>query len=569
MKTLIAAAALLAAASPAALAHAQGQASPQSQVEAFNPSTGPISAERISEITRELASDPYAGRAPGGPGEQRTIDYLVSQFKALGLEPAGDNGTFVQDVQLYRFQTEANGAYSLKAPGLSKTLRTQTDLRIETQRPVERVQIKDAPLVFVGYGVSAPERGWDDFKGVDLKGKIAVILINDPDFEAQPGEAVAGKFGGQAATYYARWTYKYEEAVRQGALGALIVHETAGAAYPWSTVIAGGGESYDVVREDPAAARLLLQGWMQRDLAVELFRASGLDFEAEKARARTAAFTPVELKGATFSADYRNTVEKLTSRNVVGAIRGTKYPDETVMYSTHWDAYGIGEPDAEGAVIRPGALDSATGVAGVIETARAFKAGPAPERTLLFGLWTGEERGLLGSEYFAETSPYAAGKMVASIAYDTLHPLGPTRDVVLIGSGQNQLEDRLKAAAARYGRTVTPDPRPERALNFRADHFSFGRRGVPTLLLMALAGGPDVVDGGRAKGDKWVEDFTARCYHQTCDRWESWHDYRGAAADVNLAFEIGRDLANARDWPDWNPGSELQPIRAKTAAERK
>lgn len=558
MKALIVAAALLVAAPAAPVLAREATAD-----------TGPISAQRISDITRELASDSYFGRAPGGPGEQKTVDYLVEQFRALGLEPAGDDGTYVQEVQLYRFQTAPGGAYRLTAPGLDRTLATQTDLRVETQRPTPRIRIENAPLVFVGYGVTAPERGWDDFKGVDLKGKIAVILINDPDFEAKAGEPVAGKFGGKAATYYARWTYKYEEAVRQGALGALIVHETAGAAYPWSTVIAGGGESYDVVRKDPAADRLLLQGWMQRDLAVELFKASGLDFEAQKARARTAAFTPVELKGAAFSADYGNAVEKLTSRNVLGAVRGSRHPDETVMYSSHWDAYGVGAPDAEGRTIRPGALDSATGVAGVIEVARAFKAGPRPERTVLFGLWTGEERGLLGSEFYAQTMSYPVGKMVASIAFDTLQPLGPTRDVVLIGSGQNQLEDLLKAAAAKRGRTITPDPRPERALNYRADHFSFGRRGVPTLLLMALAGGPDLVEGGRAAGDRWVEDFTARCYHQTCDRWEPTHDYSGAAADVNLAYEIGLRLANSRAWPDWNEGSELKPIRAETAAARR
>ena len=307
----------------------------------------------------------------------------------------------------------------------------------------------------------------------------------------------------------------------------------------------------------------------RRPLTVELFKAAGLDFEAEKTRARTAAFRPIELKGASFSADYQNAYAQLMSRNVIGAIRGSKHPDETIMYASHWDAYGVGAPDATGATIRAGALDSATGVAGVIETARAFKAGPRPERTILFAQWTGEERGLLGSEFYAQTSPYPAGKMVASIAYDTLHPLGPTRDVVLIGSGQNQLEDRLRAAAAKRGRTITADPRPERALNYRADHFSFGRRGVPTLLLMALAGGPDVVEGGRAKGDKWVEEFTARCYHQTCDRWETWHDYRGAAADVNLAFELGRELANSRAWPDWNEGSELKPIRAQSAAQRR
>jgi Zn-dependent M28 family amino/carboxypeptidase len=528
-----------------------------------------ISAERLSAATRELASEPYAGRAPGGPGEQRTVDFIVGQFKALGLAPAGDGGGWTQTVPLWRFQTEPGGAYSLTAAGKARTLQTQTDLRIETQRPVERVAIRAAPLVFVGYGVTAPERGWDDFKGVDLEGKIALILINDPDFEAGPGEAVADRFGGRAATYYARWTYKYEEAVRRGALGALIIHETAGAAYGWSTVVAANGESYDVVRKDPAKERLLLQGWIQRDLAVQLFRECGLDFEAEKLSARTAAFRPIQLRGAAFSADYRNKLQRLESRNVLAAIPGSKRPQESVSYGAHWDAYGVGPPDAQGNTIRPGALDDAVGVAALFEVARAFKAGPPPERTVLFAAWTAEERGLLGSEHYAARPGYPLARMAANIGFDILHALGPARDVVLIGSGQNQLEDRLKAVAARHGRTVTPDPRPERALNYRADHFSFGKRGVPTLLFMALAGGADLVEGGRAAGDRWVEDYTARCYHQTCDRWEPGQDYRGATQDVQLAFELGRELANSTAWPDWNEGSELRPVRAQTAAERR
>ncbi|HET6970711.1 MAG TPA: M28 family metallopeptidase, partial [Phenylobacterium sp.] len=317
----------------------------------------PVSAQRLSDITRELASDPYFGRAPGGPGEQKTVDFIVGQFKAIGLQPAGDKGGWTQEVPLWRFQTQGPGAFSLTAGGRTTELALQRDLRIETQRPVAHVAIRAAPLVFVGYGVTAPERGWDDYKGVDLHGKIALILINDPDFEAQPGEPVAGKFGGQAATYYARWTYKYEEAVRRGALGALIIHETAPAAYGWPTVIASNGESYDVVRKDPAKDRLLLQGWIQRDLAVQLFRDAGLDFEAEKARARRADFRPVPLKGAGFSADYANAFTRMVSRNVVAKLPGAKRPGETILYAAHWDAYGVGPADASGQTLRRGAID--------------------------------------------------------------------------------------------------------------------------------------------------------------------------------------------------------------------
>jgi Zn-dependent M28 family amino/carboxypeptidase len=438
-----------------------------------------------------------------------------------------------------------------------------------SQRPVDRITISKAPLVFIGYGVSAPERGWDDFKGVDLKGKVAVILINDPDFEAQPGDAVAGKFGGKAATYYARWSYKYEEAVRRGAIGALIVHETAGAAYPWTTVVASNGESYDVVREHPEAVRLLLQGWIQRDLAVDLFHRAGLDFEAEKVRARTAGFTPVTLKGASFSADYPLKVERLVSHNVLAEIPGTTHADESIMFSAHWDAFGIGPADASGDTVRHGAADDAIGVAGVLELARAFAAGPRPQRSLVFALWTAEERGLLGSEYYAEHPAFPLAKTVANFTLDVLQTAGPSRDVVLVGAGQNSLETLLAAGAARQGRVVTPDAHPERALFFRADHFSVAKRGVPVLLLMGIGGGPDLVEGGREAGDRWVTEYTTKCYHQPCDNWSPAWDLRGAAADVDLLLYAGGELANSRLWPDWNEGSEFKAIRAQTASERK
>ncbi|WP_397421958.1 M28 family peptidase [Phenylobacterium sp.] len=532
-------------------------------------SASAISAQRLSDITRELASDPYAGRAPGGPGEQKTIDFIVGQFKALGLKPAGDNGSWTQSVPLRRYQTKPGGDYAISVRGQITPLREQTDLRIETQQPVDQVVIKAAPLVFVGYGVSAPERNWDDFKGVDVRGKMLLVLINDPDFEAAADEPVAGKFGGRAATFYGRWVYKYEEAVRRGALGMLIVHETAGAAYGWSTVIAGNNETYDVVRTNPAAEKLKLQGWIQRDQAVELFRKAGLDFEAEKAHARSAAFRPVELKEASFSADYRNEFTTLESRNVVAALPGARRPDETILYAAHWDGFGVGAPDANGAVIRPGAVDDAVGVAGVIETARAFAAGPRPDRTILFAAWTAEERGLLGSEFYAQRNEPALAKMVANYTFDVLQTSGPSRDLVLVGAGQNELEPEVAVIAARYGRTITPDPKPERALFYRADHFSLAKRGVPVMLFMGLGGGADLVNGGRAAGDRWVEDYTARCYHQTCDRWEPTQNYQGAADDVNLAFEAGRALANSTRWPDWNPSSEFKPIRAKSAAARR
>ncbi len=532
--------------------------------------TNPISPDRLAAHVKALADPALAGRAPGGPGEAGTIAYITGQFKALGLKPAGDNGGWTQAVPLVRFQVQQGDAkFSLTAGGTTTPLSEVRDVMVWTQRPVPRVQVADAPLVFVGYGVTAKERGWDDFKGVDLKGKIAVVLINDPDFEAGPGDAVAGKFGGKAATYYGRWIYKFDEAARQGALGVLIVHETAGAAYPWTTVVASNGDSYDVVRPDPAKDKPLLQGWIQRDIAVDLFSQSGLDFEAEKLRARTAAFTPVELKGARFSADYGVKVDRLLSHNILASLPGARRPKESVMFAAHWDAFGVGPADAGGDTVRHGAADDAIGVAGVIEIARALAAGPRPARTVAFGVWTAEERGLLGSEYYAVHPAMPLATTAANFTMDVLQTAGPSRDVVLVGAGQNQLETALAAAAARQGRTVTPDAHPERALFYRADHFSVAKRGVPTLLIMGIGGGPDLVTGGREAGDAWVTEYTTKCYHQACDNWTPAWDLRGAAADVALLLDAGGRLANSRAWPDWNPGSEFKAVRAATAAQRK
>ncbi|HEX8512530.1 MAG TPA: M28 family metallopeptidase [Allosphingosinicella sp.] len=523
---------------------------------------------RMSNMIRTLASDEFEGRAPGTGGEARTIAYIAEQFRLAGLEPAGENGGWMQKVPLVRTQLAKGGSVSVAARGGAIRLRVPDDVYLSTVRETKRARIEDAPMVFVGYGVAAPERPWDDFKGVDLKGKVAVFLVNDPDFEAVAGDPVASRFGGQAMTYYGRWTYKFEEAARRGAIAALVVHETAGAGYGWNTVQAPGGENYNIVLKPDALQPVMLQGWIQRSVTEDLFRRAGLDFESVKRLARTAGFRPVDLQ-ARFSADFGVEATRVESHNVLGKIGGSKRPDETIWFASHWDAYGVGAPDARGKTVRPGALDSASGIAGIVEIARAFKTGPRPERTLVFAAWTAEERGLLGVEYYATNPIFAMDKSVANLTLDTLQPNGLARDVVLIGKGQSELEDRIAAAAARQGRTMTPDARPERGLFYRADHFAFAKRGVPVFLLMALGGGVDLVKGGREAGDRWVTEFTANCYHQTCDEWRPDLDFSGAAQDVALFYDVGRDLAFGRDWPDWKAGSEFRPIRERTAAARR
>jgi Zn-dependent M28 family amino/carboxypeptidase len=526
-----------------------------------------VDMKRMSEITRVLASDEFQGRAPGTPGEAKTIPYLIEQFQAARLAPGGENGGWTQTVPMIRTQLKDPIDVTVKQAGQTVKLADPADIYLGTVRPVEKVHIADAPMVFVGYGVDAPERGWDDFKGVDVKGKIIVMLVNDPDFEAAQGEPVAGKFGGKTMTYYGRWTYKYEEAARRGAIGALVVHETDAAGYPWKVVQSPAGESYNIVLPPDAQQPVLLQGWIQRGVAKALLKRAGYDYETVKRDARTAAFKPIDLK-ANFSIDANVTVDKIQSQNVIGKLTGSKYPDETVSYGGHWDAYGIGPADAQGRTIRPGAADDALGLAAMIEDARLFAQGPRPQRTLLFFAWTGEERGLLGSAYYAQHPLYPMDKMVANLTFDTLQWNGPVKDVVLIGKGQSQMEDILAEEAKKQGRYVTEEGHPERGLFYRADHFSFAKRGVPVLLDMALAGAYDMQNGGRAAGEKWLTDFTTNCYHQTCDSWSADWDLRGAAQEAELFYAIGSRLANGREWPKWYPQSEFAKVREESAASR-
>ena len=533
------------------------------------PSSGKpqVDMQRMSQITHVLASDEFQGRAPGSPGETKTIPYLIGQFAAAGLEPAGDKGGWTQEVPMIRTQLQSPVAVSVAQYGKSFPLRFPDDIYLGTQQGVEHVAIANAPMVFVGYGVNAPERGWDDFKGVDLHGKVAVFLVNDPDFEAAPGEPVAGKFGGKTMTYYGRWTYKYDEAARRGAIAALIVHETEAAGYAWNVVKSPAGESYNIALEATARQPVLLQGWIQQPVAAALFKRAGYDYDALKRSARSAEFRPIDLK-TSFSANIPVKLSRITSHNVIGKLTGSRYPDETISYGGHWDAYGIGPADAQGRTIRPGAADDALGLAAMLEDARLFAAGPRPQRTLIFAAWTGEERGLLGSEYYAQHPLFPMAKMVANLTFDTLQWSGPVRDAVLVGRGQSELENYFATAAKAQGRYVTPENHPERGLFYRADHFSFAKRGVPVLLDMALAGAYDMASGGRSAGEKWLSSFTANCYHQTCDAWSPSWDLRGAVQEADLFYAIGYRLANSRAWPRWKQSSEFAAIRSRSDTVR-
>jgi Zn-dependent M28 family amino/carboxypeptidase len=529
--------------------------------------SGAIDPERISQTVKVLASDEFEGRAPGTPGETQTVEWLSNRFRELGLEPGGERGSWTQTVPLVRTQINSPATLSIGIQGKERPLTQSTDVYVSTVRKVDRVSIKAAPMVFVGYGVTAPERHWDDYKQVDLRGKVAVFLINDPDFYAKPGEPAAGRFGDRRMTYYGRWTYKFEEAARHGAIAALIVHDTDGAGYGWQTVIAPAGENYDIVVQNPNE-RLLLQGWLASATATEVFKSAGLDLAALSAQARRPDFRPVELENVRFTANLPVTSTLAESRNVLARITGSKRPGETVMFAAHWDAYGIGPPDAQGRRIRPGANDDALGVAGVLELARVFKAGPQPERTLVFAAWTAEERGLLGSQTYAAKPLYPLEKTVANLTLDILQTAGLAKDVLLVGAGQSELEDDLARAAAAQGRVVTPEALPERGLFYRADHVPLARKGVPVLLLMAISGAADMREGGREAGNRWLEGYM-RCYHQPCDAWDVSLDFRGAAQDVELFHTMGKELASSTRWPQWRPDSEFHAVRAKSNAERR
>jgi len=519
---------------------------------------------RLSNHVRILSSDAYEGRGPATRGETKTVNYLVRELRGAGVQPGGDlvNGkrSWTQAVPLLKADIVGAPVLTLNLGGTSISLAQGTDIAVRApMNGAKSVALASAPLVFVGYGVTAPERGWDDFKGVDVRGKIIVLLINDPDFEG--GDL---GFGGKAMTYYGRWTYKYEEAARRGAAGVMIVHESASASYGWATVKNSNTNTmFDIVRTDPASAHPALESWIQRDLAVRLF-GSEERFLAAKAAARRKDFRPVPLN-ATLNARYSATSNVITSYNVAGLLRGKSRPDETVIYTAHHDHLGIGQPDANGDRIYNGAVDNATGTAHVIEQARAFARAPRTDRSVVFLFVGAEEKGLLGSAYYAANPLYPIAKTVAVLNTDALGVAGKTRDFSISGTAKLDLLDMLVAQAARQGRRFSPDSRPEAGSFYRSDHFPFAKVGVPAI---SFDSGEDLVDGGLAKGDAFARDYTDKRYHQPDDEFSPSWDLSGIADDAVLLHAVGRNLANSRSWPQWSRDSEFRPVRDLSNAER-
>jgi Zn-dependent M28 family amino/carboxypeptidase len=521
----------------------------------------------LSEHIKVLSSDAFEGRGPATAGETKSVAYISQQFKAAGLEPGGDKTktgrAWTQDVPLAQFDIKGPVAFTAKTGGQTLNWKQGQEIAVRApQTGVNHIDIKNAPVVFVGYGVKAPERNWDDFKGVDLHGKIALVLVNDPDYETGKGD-----FGGKAMTYYGRWTYKYEEAARQGAIGFIVVHETGPASYGWNTVKNSNTNSvFDIIRKDPSKVHAPIEGWIQRDQTVALFKAAGLDFEALKKEAQTREFKPVALKGTSFSTAFAVNAKKVVSHNVVGVLPGTKHPNERVIYTAHWDHLGVGLPDAKGDRIYNGAVDNASGVSGLIELGRAFAHAPRTDRSVQFMAVTAEEKGLLGSEYYATNPLYPLATTVANINMDGAAVNGPAKDISTSGDAGLTLQDDLIAVAKAHGRSFTKDSRPEAGGFFRSDHFSFAKQGLPAL---SFGSGRDLVNGGVEAGKAAQEAYTRDKYHQPADEYDPNWDLSGMAQDLTIGYDLGRQLANSREWPEWKAGSEFKAARDKTAAQRK
>ena len=526
-----------------------------------------IDSQRLSNIVKVLASDEFEGRAPGGPGEVKTIEFLIDQFQSLGLEPGGTDGTWTHAVPLIHTQLASDGRLSVSVGDMNQNWVQGLDVAVSTVRPVDKIDIQSAPLVFVGFGASAPERNWDDYGEIDLTGKIAIFLVNDPDFSANESEPVWGRFGNKRMTYYGRWAYKYEEAARRGALAALVIHEDKAAGYGWNVASSGPGSQF-ALAESSGPTPPILQGWLHYDAASALFAAAGMDLVEQRRLARRADFSAFELPQTSLSASFNVSMEKIESQNVLARLPGHSQADEILMVSSHWDAYGQGEPDSLGRTVRPGANDDALGTAGVIELARVLKAGEPMARSVVFAAWTAEEAGLLGSAAYAAKPIYPLHSTVANFTLDILQTAGLAKDVILVGEGQSDLEEDLMRAAALQSRVVTPENLPENGLFFRADHFSLARQGVPVLLLMGIAGGADLIEGGRVAGNQWIAEYTGNCYHQTCDAWSADWDLRGAVQDIELFHTILRDLGDSTRWPQLKSSSEFKAIRSETDAKR-
>lgn len=522
-----------------------------------------ISPTRILENIKVLSSDEYEGRAPASMGEQLATGYIEEQFKKAGLKPGNPDGTYFQSVPMVGIKADpqAQLVFTDDAAGKHETLKFADDFVAWTKRVEPAVSV-EADMVFVGYGVVAPEYHWDDFKGMNLKGKILVVLINDPPVPdpRDPSKLDEKSFKGRAMTYYGRWTYKFEEAAAKGALGCLIVHQTGPAGYPWGVVRSSNtGEQFSLVMADHGASRCAFEGWITYEKAKALFALAGKDFDTLKKSAVNRDFHPVDLK-VRASLGLQNTIRTINSKNVVGKVAGSdpNLRDEYVIYTAHWDHLGIG-PEVNGDKIYHGALDNASGVAGIVELANAFgHMQPPPRRSILFLSVTAEEKGLLGSQYYSEHPLYPLSKTLAEINIDGMNALGRTKDIEVIGLGQSTLDDVVNSVAAEQGRVVKPDAEPEKGFYFRSDHFNFAKQGVPAL---DPSSGVEFIGKPAGWGLQMRDKYTSEDYHKPSDKIKPYWDLSGAVEDLSLLGEVGYRVANATTYPAWKAGSEFNVKR--------
>ena len=517
-----------------------------------------ISTDTLKDVTRTLSSDFFEGRAPTTAAEDKTIGYIAGRFGAAGLKP-GNKGEWFQTVPLVEITADAAMQLSLTGGKMPVVLSYKQDMVAASYRVVPKTDITNSEVVFVGFGINAPERGWNDYAGLDVKGKTVLILVNDPDYEAK---GLKGPFEGRAMTYYGRWTYKYEEAARQGAAAALIIHDTFPAAYPWGVVVSSWtGPQLGLDAANNHMDQTLANGWITGDAAAKVMAAAGKDLPTLVAAAKKKGFRAVPL-GLKASLGFTNTVRRQASYNVVGILPGKSRPDEYIVYSAHWDHLGRCEP-IKGDDICNGALDNATGIAGLIALAEAYtKAGPA-ERSVVFLAVTAEESGLLGSAYYGANPIYPLANTVGGINMDGLNVNGRTRDLTVIGAGKSELEPILARLAAAQKRTVSPEATPEKGSFFRSDHFSLAKYGVP---MIYFDSGDDLINGGVAAGRAAAEDYLANRYHKPQDEYRADWDWSGALEDLALNYQIGRELANSKSWPNWYSGAEFRTIRDKSRA---
>jgi Zn-dependent M28 family amino/carboxypeptidase len=526
----------------------------------IKPALESVTSDDLLRHIKTLASDEYEGRAPGTKGEELTVNYLTDQFKRLGLKPGNPDGSYAQKVPLTGYTPQPSASFTVS--GKPMPLATE-DYLARSQRYTPETRVENSDLVFVGYGVVAPEYNWDDFKGVDVKGKTIVMLINDPAIPdpADPNKLDEKMFKGRAMTYYGRWTYKYEIASEKGAAAAIIVHEAGPAGYPFAALASWRQENFGIKTPDnnKNISRVAVESWITVDRAKQLFTAAGQDFDALKRAALGKDFKPVPLNAkANFT--IKTALREVASTNVIAKLEGSdeKLKDEYVIYTAHWDHMGR-DPKLQGDQIFNGALDNASGTAGLLELAEAFaKLKPAPKRSILFLAVTAEEKGLLGAKYYAENPLYPNERTLANINMDGLNPWGRARDVVIIGYGNSTLDDTLVDIASAQGRVVKPDAEPEKGFFYRSDHFEFAKQGVPALYTDE---GTDFIGKPEGYGMQKRKEYTDRDYHKVSDDVKPDWDLSGAAEDLRLLFQVGYRVAQGEKWPEWKPGAEFKARR--------